>query len=167
MPRSGFEPRTAANIHTSSVYDLKFLTAVAMKSSNFWDITLFSPVKVKRFGGTCRLHLQVRRINQKRNQRESRWQAVGVLFDTEDGCGMFLRNAGWISTDYYSYCLHLHGLRCEVSSWVDYVGRLLCMWSLRPMGGGREWSPIRTNGSIGEKTSLHQRWRCSQRVPER
>jgi hypothetical protein len=47
-----------------------------MKSSIFWDITPCSPLKVnRRFGGTCRLHLQSRRISRTRNQRESRWQA--------------------------------------------------------------------------------------------
>jgi hypothetical protein len=47
-----------------------------MKSSIFWDITPYSPVKVNiRFGGTGRLHLQGRRISQTRNWRESRWQA--------------------------------------------------------------------------------------------
>jgi hypothetical protein len=41
-----------------------------------WDVTPWSPPKVDwRFGGTCRLHLQGRRIGQARNQRESRWQA--------------------------------------------------------------------------------------------
>jgi hypothetical protein len=35
------------------------LTAVAMKSSIFWDISLCSPLNVnRRFGGTCRFHLQ-------------------------------------------------------------------------------------------------------------
>jgi hypothetical protein len=34
-----------------------------MKSSVFWDITPFSPLKVnRRSGGTCRLHSQGRRI---------------------------------------------------------------------------------------------------------
>jgi hypothetical protein len=47
-----------------------------MKSSIFWDITPCSLLKVnRRFGGTCRHHLQVRRIGRTRNQRESRWQA--------------------------------------------------------------------------------------------
>jgi hypothetical protein len=46
------------------------LTAVIMESCVFWDITPCSPVKVNlRFGGTCRLHLQSRRISQARNQR--------------------------------------------------------------------------------------------------
>jgi hypothetical protein len=41
-----------------------------------WDIAPCSPLKVnRRFGGTCRLHLQGRRISRARNQREIRWQA--------------------------------------------------------------------------------------------
>jgi hypothetical protein len=36
------------------------LTAVAMKSSGFWDITPCSLLKIsQRFGETCRLQLQV------------------------------------------------------------------------------------------------------------
>jgi hypothetical protein len=42
-----------------------------LKSSIFWDITPYSPLKVdRRFGGTC--CLQGRRVNRTRNQRESR-----------------------------------------------------------------------------------------------
>jgi hypothetical protein len=48
------------------------LTAVVKKSSIFWDITSCSPLKVnRRFGKSCRLHLQGRRIRQARNQREA------------------------------------------------------------------------------------------------
>jgi hypothetical protein len=48
------------------------LTVVVMESSIVWDITPCSPVKVnRRFGETCRLHLQGRRINQARNKREA------------------------------------------------------------------------------------------------
>jgi hypothetical protein len=45
---------------------------MVMKSSTiFCDITPCSPLKVnRRFGGTCRLHLQRRRISQARNQRD-------------------------------------------------------------------------------------------------
>jgi hypothetical protein len=47
-----------------------------MKTTIFWDITPYSPLKVnRRFGGIYRLHLQGRRISQARNQRESRWKA--------------------------------------------------------------------------------------------
>jgi hypothetical protein len=43
-----------------------------MKSSIFWDITPYSPMKVNwRFGGICRLHLQGRRISRARNQHEA------------------------------------------------------------------------------------------------
>jgi hypothetical protein len=71
----------------------------------------------RRFGGTCRLHLQGRRISRARSQRESRWQAEPpeqsrachlfspgflalLIFDPEDGGDMFFRNVGWLSTDY-------------------------------------------------------------------
>jgi hypothetical protein len=38
------------------------LTAVVMKSTIFWDMTLCSPLKInRRFGRTYRLHLQGRR----------------------------------------------------------------------------------------------------------
>jgi hypothetical protein len=43
-----------------------------IKSSIFRDITARSPLKVnERFGGTCRLHNQGRRISQTRNQYEA------------------------------------------------------------------------------------------------
>jgi hypothetical protein len=51
---------------------------IPLKSTNFWDITPCSPLKVSwRFGGIYRLHLQGWRISQERNQREGRWQAEG------------------------------------------------------------------------------------------
>jgi hypothetical protein len=52
---------------------LEIFTAVIMKSSISWDITPCSPLKVcRRFGRTCRLHLQGRRMSRARNQSESR-----------------------------------------------------------------------------------------------
>jgi hypothetical protein len=43
-----------------------------LKSSIFWDIMPYSPLKInRRFGGTCRLHLRGLRISQARNQREA------------------------------------------------------------------------------------------------
>jgi hypothetical protein len=54
----------------------EFLTAAIMKIYIFWVTTSCSPLKVnRRFGGTYRLHLEVRRVSQARNQRESRWKA--------------------------------------------------------------------------------------------
>jgi hypothetical protein len=41
----------------------------SMKSPIFWDMTPCSPSEVnQRFGGTCRLHLQSRRISQRENR---------------------------------------------------------------------------------------------------
>jgi hypothetical protein len=43
-----------------------------LMSSIFWDKTSCSPLKVNGLsGGTCRLHLQNRRMSQARNQREA------------------------------------------------------------------------------------------------
>jgi hypothetical protein len=43
-----------------------------IKSSIFRDVTPCSSLKVnQRFGGTCRLYLQRRRISQARNQHEA------------------------------------------------------------------------------------------------
>jgi hypothetical protein len=45
------------------------VAAVFMKSSVYWDVTQYGIMKFDPiFGGTCRLHLQRRRINQARNQ---------------------------------------------------------------------------------------------------
>jgi hypothetical protein len=67
-------------------------TRSSLKSSIFRDITRCSPMKVNlRFGGTCHLHFQGRRICRARNPRESRWKAE-LCFDPEDGSDMFLRN---------------------------------------------------------------------------
>jgi hypothetical protein len=47
------------------------LTAVVKNSSTFLEITSCNPLKVnRRFGRTCRLHLQGRRISRARKQRE-------------------------------------------------------------------------------------------------
>jgi hypothetical protein len=49
-------------IHVGQLYLLGFevVTAVVMKSSIFWDITPYSPLKVShRFGGIFRLHIQL------------------------------------------------------------------------------------------------------------
>jgi hypothetical protein len=68
------------------------LTAVIMNSLDFWDMTPCSLLKYNRcFGGTCRLHFQGRRIRQAINQSES-WGQTGDY--------IFLRNVGWLPTDY-------------------------------------------------------------------
>jgi hypothetical protein len=63
------------------------------KSSVFWNIMPFSPLKINRcFGGLCRLHLQGWKTNQARNQCEAdnkqsrwRWQALPKLLLNFDG----------------------------------------------------------------------------------
>jgi hypothetical protein len=73
------------------------LTAVIMDSTIFWDITPFSSMNVNRsFGGTCRLHLEGRKINQARNHGDagSRKSLVGLFFGRGNGSDMVLRNVG-------------------------------------------------------------------------
>jgi hypothetical protein len=77
------EKYTCINILLEILRDLKPQRKLDIKRTTFWDITPCSPLKVnRRFGGTYRLHLQVRKISRARNQVESRWQAgpnVGCL----------------------------------------------------------------------------------------
>jgi hypothetical protein len=48
------------------------LTAVIMKNSILWGVTSCSTLQVNRsFGGTCRLHLKVRRVSEARILREA------------------------------------------------------------------------------------------------
>jgi hypothetical protein len=49
----------AQAVNPPTCVQFEVLTGVVMKSTIFWDITPCSPLKVnRRFGGTCRLHLQ-------------------------------------------------------------------------------------------------------------
>jgi hypothetical protein len=62
----------------------EFLTAMLMKIYIFCNITPCRQLRVdRRFGGTCRLHLQNQRINQGRNQHEagSKQRSASVDFD--------------------------------------------------------------------------------------
>jgi hypothetical protein len=54
-----------------------------MKRSIFWDITLCSPLKVKAG-----------------SKQSSAGFLLGLFFDPEDVGDMFLRNVGWLLTDY-------------------------------------------------------------------
>jgi hypothetical protein len=67
-------------------------------------MTWYSLLKVnQRFGGTYRLHLQGRKIS--RALLATCFHAGFLLcsfYDLEDGGDMFLRNVGWLSTDYMS-----------------------------------------------------------------
>jgi hypothetical protein len=67
-----------------------------MNSSILWDKAQCRPLKVnRRFKGTYRFHLQCQRINQERNQHESRYLLhagffLGLFFEPENGGDMFL-----------------------------------------------------------------------------
>jgi hypothetical protein len=66
---TGFKMKTNIFIvfHNSLLWYFSFCPVVM--SSNFWDTTPCSPLKVnRRFRGPCRLHLQGWRISQGRNQ---------------------------------------------------------------------------------------------------
>jgi hypothetical protein len=80
-----------------------FCRLLLLKSYVFWDVTPCIPLKINwSFGGTWYLHLQDRRISQARNQREAgnKQSSDLLFFNPEDGGYLFLRNVGWLSTDY-------------------------------------------------------------------
>jgi hypothetical protein len=83
------------------------LTAVVTKNSVFWYVTPCCLLNVNwRYGGTCYLHLQGKRISQARNQQSSACCLLyasfllGLFFYPEDGGNMFLLNVSWHSVDY-------------------------------------------------------------------
>jgi hypothetical protein len=71
-----------------------------------------SPLKGKRrFGRTCRLHFQGRRISQSRSQRCYLPHIdflLGLFFVPENGGVMFLQNFGWLSTGYTALYPRIH-----------------------------------------------------------
>jgi hypothetical protein len=85
------------------VVGFEVLTAVVVKSSVFWDITLCSPLQVnQRFGGTCFLFLQGERISQARHQCEVGGKQTfhDLFYNLKDGGNIFLENVGWLSVNY-------------------------------------------------------------------
>jgi hypothetical protein len=95
------------------------LSAVIMKSSVFWDITPYSPLKAnRRFGGTCRLQLQGQGISQARNQRESR-----------------LRPWRWKRHILPKHRLTFHGLHCVISQTIELPIKIKFSWKGRKMKG--------------------------------
>jgi hypothetical protein len=82
-----------------------------MKSSTFWDITPCIPKKVnRRFGGTCRLLLQGRRLSQGTNQREAGSKQVA-----ETSVDFHRTRRGYIPED-----RTLYNHRCENLNPTDY-----------------------------------------------
>jgi hypothetical protein len=111
--RQSFLSRSLQFHHSAIILQFDAL----LKGSIFWDMMPCSSSKVNlRFGGKYRLHLQGRRINRARDQRESRWQIEPVL-KPEFGGDMFFRNVGWLSTEYTAlYPIEdsiLHNHRCD------------------------------------------------------
>jgi hypothetical protein len=80
------------------VLGFEVLTPVVMNISIFWDIMLYSPLKINRcFEETERLHLQDRIICPTRNQLSTCFHAGALLsffFNREYEEDMFLRNVG-------------------------------------------------------------------------
>jgi hypothetical protein len=77
----------------------KELNTCKNKMYMFCHITPCSPLKARRrFGGVCRLHFQVRRIRQERNQHEEASKQshtgflLGLFYDPEDEGDIVLRN---------------------------------------------------------------------------
>jgi hypothetical protein len=92
---------------------------------------------IRRFGGTCRLHLQDRRISQTRKERKPSGEQSGLRYSLAPvvtllaDCFMLVlawlilrpwrrrrhvRNVGWFSTDYtalYPIRQNSHNHRCE------------------------------------------------------
>jgi hypothetical protein len=143
MQRMGFEPRISILPYPWRAAQIDRNTFPGPDGSAR-DITPCSPLKVnRRFGGTYRLYLLGRRINQARNQREagSKQRAVsllGLFFDRSD---VFLRNVGWVSTDYtvvveemVILCFNLH------ATWSRYwtIGILCRFWGFHS-GGYEEY----------------------------
>lgn len=83
-----------------------------MKSSVFWDVSPYSPLKVNLwFSGTCCFHLQGQRIGQSKNHHEigSKQSYLAVCFmlvshlpfpNPKVGGDMFLQKMSWLSEDY-------------------------------------------------------------------
>jgi hypothetical protein len=58
IPKLVYSTTNIGFLNTPKDVGFEVLTAVVMKSTIFWDITLCSPLSVnQRFGGTYRLHL--------------------------------------------------------------------------------------------------------------
>jgi hypothetical protein len=82
----------------------EILTAMVMQSTIFRDIMSCSPLKVnRRYEGTYRPNLHGRRINRAGYLLVTCFHAsvsFALFLDPEDVSNIFLRNFGWLSTNY-------------------------------------------------------------------
>jgi hypothetical protein len=96
----------------------------ATKNSIFWYITPSRPVKVNRcFGGTYRLYLRYRRVNQARNKRET--EACTVLL------AGYIPGAGCIPEP-ATFQLELL-TNCQLKTNVSCKRKRSISWNLIPM----------------------------------
>jgi hypothetical protein len=75
-----------------------------------------SPLKVNGFCGRNMAPPSSTSKNKHESSMKSGGFLLGLFFDPEDGGGMFLRNVGWLSTDYTALCPRgrtFHNDRCE------------------------------------------------------
>jgi hypothetical protein len=90
------------------------LTALVTNSSIIREKTSCSPLEVnRRFGWTCRLHLQGRRIREARSQRESMRQAEGLL-------GLFIQFWRWTRHVPPKRRLTFNGLHDIISQRIEF-----------------------------------------------
>jgi hypothetical protein len=93
-------------------------------SRRFWDITPCSPVKVnRRFGRTCRLHLQGRTVSHASNQHEagSRLNFTGLHGVTCQKIELFIATA--VRRSYPT---------CSLSSHVQWARMIFIQYKLQP-----------------------------------
>jgi hypothetical protein len=90
--------KTFVKVNIFGYVGFDVLAAVVMKSFILWDIMSRSPLKInRRFGGSCRLHIQDRRTSMK-HAASSVSFLLGLFFDPEEQGIPFLKNI--LSTDY-------------------------------------------------------------------
>jgi hypothetical protein len=110
---------------------LQSLPAFQRKSTAFWDITPYSPLKVnRRFG--YHLHIQSQ-ISRVRYQHESRWQAeMGAIYSSETSVGFQQTTRRYIPED-RTFHKHCCLFRVEAGSNTSTV-------TLRVVGGDEKGS---------------------------
>jgi hypothetical protein len=99
---SGWDSQSAGHlVHSSALanFPIDFIVIrICFFFTLFWKLWLVDClidvylVVNRCFGGTCRLHLQYRRIRKTRDQREAGGFLLGLFFDTEHGGEIVLRH---------------------------------------------------------------------------
>jgi hypothetical protein len=128
----------------------------AFKSPIFWDITPCSPVKVNRsLSGTRRLHLQ----SSSTLCLFHAGLLLGLLFNAEDGGDMFLRNIGWLSTNYNGIISQKTELFTIITLGTTNPTKITPVSSLFGYGLYLGWPADRVTGSCGNENSWLAGWR--------